>query len=870
MGRIISILKKGTVAGLLAAAAFLVFGFNSGTVRAVAMSTGTHVFSDPGIDVFGDGRHATYTVKFADGNNAYCIEYAREINDLSSYTPTDNPYVNLDERQKTRLMYALIYGYTPSSAVLGSTKDISDYVMTQTMVWCITEGYLDDPSVRNGACDRVAQSVCSTYPGADISYMKTYFNTLYDNIMLAERKTVPAFFSNAQDADNIIMLRWNNGNKRYEAGFTDKNGVLDCFDLSVLKSAGIEYSVSGDNITFYREEPLDGPVLQLTVRPFEGTYASGHKKASLIYWGNALRDQTVVTCAAPTPDEICAYAGFKTEKTRLELRKVSSDDGEGLNGAVFDIYSDKKCTKLIKTVTTVDKDGVSGRAAADGLDVGKTYYVIERRSPVNYRPLEDIISFTVKSKDNYIEIKNDRIPVKVKIKKIDEEDRRGIAGAIYSLYAREDIMAASGSRIIYKAGSWITDFPSTDEAGEAFIDNLYIGKYYIKEKSAPESGIYELDEKEYDADAENYKSENMPYIEVDLEVKEKRSPGYLRVIKKDALTGDALAGARFGIYSDGKCEKLLQTITSGSDGITVSDKLPEGTYYVKELKAPSGYVKKLRVYECKVNPAGVTDIEISDMPVRVLISKVSAGKSGSNIPGAELVLRDMTGNEICRWVTDTKPHLIERLPEGRYILTETAAPFGYQIAENIEFTVTALEDIQKIEMKDNETYGRIMINKKDRETGSPIKNAVFEIRVAKDVFNSEGNIEIKAGTAAAVLVTDEHGIARSDLLPIGIYGVNGWISYIEYELVETRAADGYKLPDEKYPLEFIYIDENTPVVENTFNLTNERITVEKQPVTGDSFTDIIIWLGLFTCSAVTGMLVLRNKKRKLKFPQKSC
>ena len=70
------------------------------------------------------------------------------------------------------------------------------------------------------------------------------------------------------------------------------------------------------------------------------------------------------------------------------------------------------------------------------------------------------------------------------------------------------------------------------------------------------------------------------------------------------------------------------------------------------------------------------------------------------LPGVELTLTDKDGKEIDRWVSTDKPHYIEKLPAGDYTLTEITAPDGYEIAEDISFTVLPNGDVQRVVMKD--------------------------------------------------------------------------------------------------------------------------------------------------------------------------
>ena len=72
----------------------------------------------------------------------------------------------------------------------------------------------------------------------------------------------------------------------------------------------------------------------------------------------------------------------------------------------------------------------------------------------------------------------------------------------------------------------------------------------------------------------------------------------------------------------------------------------------------------------------------------VKISKVDA-TTGEELAGATLVVKDANGTEIDRWVSTDEPHYIDPIKEGKYTLTETIAPEGYQMqTSSIEFSVT--------------------------------------------------------------------------------------------------------------------------------------------------------------------------------------
>ena len=72
--------------------------------------------------------------------------------------------------------------------------------------------------------------------------------------------------------------------------------------------------------------------------------------------------------------------------------------------------------------------------------------------------------------------------------------------------------------------------------------------------------------------------------------------GYIKVTKKDSVTGNSVQGAVFGIFSNSACTTEVTRVTTGSDGsATTTLALNPGTYYVKEISAPANYKKSTDV-----------------------------------------------------------------------------------------------------------------------------------------------------------------------------------------------------------------------------------------------------------------------------------
>ena len=237
-------------------------------------------------------------------------------------------------------------------------------------------------------------------------------------------------------------------------------------------------------------------------------------------------------------------------------------------------------------------------------------------------------------------------------------------------------------------------------------------------------------------------------------------------------------------------------------------------------------------------------------PIKVEFSKTDI-TGEKELPGAKLSVIDSEGKIVESWISEAgKSHVIERLPVGKYTLREESAPYGYKVAVDVAFEITETSEIQKVIMKDEQAVGRIIINKSDSVTGSPIEGVVFEIRD-------------KDGKVLDTLTTDKNGYAESKLLPICTYNKDG--SYkedIHYTVIETKAANGYILDETSYDVVLKYSD-NAPVcIEETVKLTNTpKPDIPKTGDTGNVYRYALLAL---ISLAVMVSLVMAKKSRNQK------
>ena len=234
-----------------------------------------------------------------------------------------------------------------------------------------------------------------------------------------------------------------------------------------------------------------------------------------------------------------------------------------------------------------------------------------------------------------------------------------------------------------KDGKVVEHWTSTDKPH--YIEKLPAGDYTLTEVKAPDGYAF----------AESVPFTVLPTGEVqqfemlDDVIK-------VEISKKDLTTMEELPGAELTITDkDGKeIERWVST-----DKPHYIEKLPAGTYTLTEVKAPDGYAFAESVTFTVLPTGEVQRFEMRDDVIKVEISKVDI-TTNKELPGAELIITDKDGKVVEHWTSTDKPHYIEKLSAGEYTLTEITAPNGYEIAEDISFTVLPNGDVQRVVMKD--------------------------------------------------------------------------------------------------------------------------------------------------------------------------
>lgn len=334
---------------------------------------------------------------------------------------------------------------------------------------------------------------------------------------------------------------------------------------------------------------------------------------------------------------------------------------------------------------------------------------------------------------------NDREHARIGVYKINQETGKYLAGAVFNLYTRDDIYDVDGNKL-FSAGDLICTSPETVADGYTYFNcdvpirgecygqsdrldaTTNSGNYFIRELRAPQG--YYLNDAEMDV-AFTYDGEVLQVLDSTCANK----PTEMWVSKRDLTNDEELPGATL-IIKDAK-DNIVDTWVSADtphrvtglhfdEEYTLTEKRPADGYAVAddivfrlERKADADgheldeadvyYLKdKKKLWIIPWEEWELLDdatVIMKDDITRVQISKVDIA-TDKELPGAELVIKDKDGNTVAQWVSEDKPHYIEKLPAGEYTLTEITAPNGYQLAESIAFTVLPTGELQTVVMKD--------------------------------------------------------------------------------------------------------------------------------------------------------------------------
>ncbi len=443
--------------------------------------------------------------------------------------------------------------------------------------------------------------------------------------------------------------------------------------------------------------------------------------------------------------------------TKVLISKTDITTGEEIEGASLRIVD--------QDGNTVEEWVTDGKAREfERLPAGE-YTLIEVQAPTEsgYIHAEDV-RFTVEETGEIqkVEMKDDY--TKVRISKTDITSGKEVIGATLT------ILDSDGNAV----EEWVTDGSPKE------IDYLPVGEYTLREVQAPtESGYIHAEDVRFTV-------EEIGEIQ---KVEMKDDYTKVRISKKDIVTGKCVEGATLTILDSEGNEVTSWTSDRSSKEI---DYLPVGEYTLREVQAPTadGYVHAEDVRFTVEETGEIQMVEMKDDYTKLSVLKLDAENAEIPVNGAILQLLRKDGTVYEEWTTDGRPHTIDHLPVGSYVLREKSAPRGMLPAADIAVEIGESPEPVAVTMYDRRQKGRIAVVKTDKTTGAALAGAVFEVR------------NLNTGEVVANLTTDSSGYAETGELPVGLFTAEGLRELYNYEVRETKAPAGYEVTKETAKVTF--------------------------------------------------------------------
>ncbi len=332
------------------------------------------------------------------------------------------------------------------------------------------------------------------------------------------------------------------------------------------------------------------------------------------------------------------------------------------------------------------------------------------------------------------------------------------------------------------------------------IEGLTIVKEYtLKEEIAPEGYVVATSIKFTIKDTNEIQKVNM----IDKIVE----------MSKVDIAGDEVEGATIQVLD--KDNKVVDEWVSGKEPHKIKNLVEGETYTLHEEIVADSYVKATDVEFIVTTDKETQKLVMIDKLVEITKTDIT---NGNELEGAELEVTDEDGNTIDKWTSTKEPHKVKGLEEGKtYILKETTAPYGYEITEEIKFTVTTDKETQKIEMKDMPILKNVKVIKIDTETKEVIKDK-FIFAIYEDPECTKLIKEVKSNSEDGTVLFEE-------------------LRYGTYYIKEIKAPKDYELSNKIVKVEIndkgIFVDDTqVEETENTIEFTfeNKKIEVPKTGV----------------------------------------
>ena len=707
---------------------------------------------------------------------------------------------------------------------------------------------------------------------------KEYFYLLNDAVKKSFVKIVKkdAETGNVIPVSGIGFKVWDCANSEYVSQkiYYPSEMILDEFYTDESGSLMLPNELAYGDYELHEVQSAEGYVLDKNPVPFtidgsvetvvvEKTNTAQKGRISVQKTGDIFT--TVATASSAYTDENCETIVNPTTYTPVFA-------SGNLSGAVFQIIAVEDIVTLDGTIRANAGDVVAeittdenGYAETDLLYLGK-YEVREITAPDGYalNAESQFVELTYAGQEITVRdtvntsFVNDYQGVEISLSKVMESDETfGISAensavnVRFGLFAAEEIAAADGSVI---PADGLIEVISLDESGHGkAISDLPMGSYYVQEIST--NSAYIVSDAKYPVTFE-YAGQDTETVRIIANEGEAITNDIIYGSvsgKKSDEDGKALGSAVIGIFKTGTTEftkeNAIAATTSKDDGSFSFAKVPYGTWIIREIESPKGYVlseEEIAVTIGKVDE--VVEIELVNYFIKgnIALTKVDEDYPDNKLSGAVFEVYSDTNGDGKLDKDDTLlgemkeldggVYQMSELRFGKYLVKETKAPTGFVLDENV-YSVSVEENGKTYTVENKAGVGFINAAQKGSlkivKTSSDGKVEGFSFRVTGVYYDQ-------------TFKTDKNGEIVIEGLRIGDYTVSE---------VSDKASAGYILPADKQAT--VKVDATAIVqMHNEFRDT---------PKTGDDF-NLGLWVSLAALSVVgagvLGFVGYKNRKKK--------
>ncbi|MFW7433698.1 SpaA isopeptide-forming pilin-related protein [Vagococcus carniphilus] len=713
------------------------------------------------------------------GKKYFCL-------DADKWYPYGN-YYSASEILKNPVTSWLLKNYYHDKNIIGNQNAETQFAATQLAIWAKTnpDKYNDSPVIKNN------QIILDLMAEADTHANDLSAEDIMKNANLSLNPLSQKFKLSEDRLNCVAQLNKVPNELLAMADYTSEDSLV--------------FTYNNQNITEHVKVNGDNLVKNITVEKqfFDSIYQKGVPlkidlaaaiKASLFvgvaYYTENSSFQPLGSVENLVLDKkLEAHAEVLLDKGAVQIKKIDKANKQPLANATFTLKD--LAGNILETKTT----DINGDIRFENLDFGN-YIIEETVAPDGYNATNQIFNVTINEATPNLTydliIENDKKIEQlgsIKLTKLEDGTNKKLSGAKFALLDKD---------------KKVIDKKTTDINGEIVFSKLAFGQYYIQETKAPNGFV--IDATLHSVTVNN----ETPNLVAEISLKNKKEVtqlGKIKLLKLEDGSNLPLKDAEFSLYDQNK--QLIQTKATSDKGEINFDKLPFGQYFLKETKAPSGFVLDDTLRSIIIDqqtPELTFKITLKNKKEVTQLGKIKLIKledgSKKTLKGAEFTLFDHNKKKIKTQVTNDKGEInFDKLPLGQYYVQETKAPNGFVLDSTMhsilidkdtpEFLVT----LTLSNKKEVTQLGKIKLIKLEDGSKKTLKGAEFTLfdhnkkKIKTDVTNDKGEINF-------------------DKLPLG-----------QYYVQETKAPNGFVLDSTMHS---VLIDKDTPEFLVTLTLSNKK------------------------------------------------